>query len=217
MIQLTGISKQYNQKSVLNIPQLVIQSGESVGILGSNGSGKSTLLKILVALLKPTEGEVTWWGESAMHNEKWRKRVGCFLDDDGLINFLTPDEYFRLTAGLRGIGPTALIDFYSQMDSFFAGEILGPRKYINDLSSGNRQKVGVAAALLADLEVLILDEPFAHLDTQSQNFLAQHLKQRANTQNRTMIITSHDMSMIQSLCGRIITLDNGKIVGDLKI
>ena len=101
------------------------------------------------------------------------------------------------------------------MTEFFNGEILGKRKFIRDLSKGNQKKVGIAAALIGDPQILILDEPFTALDPSSQIRLKRMLNELKATQNMTMLISSHDLNHVTDVCERIVVLEKGHIVNDI--
>jgi ABC-2 type transport system ATP-binding protein len=107
-----------------------------------------------------------------------------------------------------------LDEFYLNFKDFFNDEILGKKKYIRDFSSGNKQKIGIAAALIAKPEILILDEPFNSLDPTTQIRLKNLLNKLKVEQQLTMLISSHDLNHITEVCNRIVILEKGKIVQD---
>ncbi|PTM06949.1 MAG: ATP-binding protein, partial [Bacteroidetes bacterium] len=103
----------------------------------------------------------------------------------------------------------------SQFEDFFHGEILGKKKYLRDLSKGNQKKAGIVAALIGNPEVIILDEPFANLDPTTQIRLKQIIKDLAEKQGVTVLISSHDLMHVTDVCERIVVLEKGEIVKDL--
>jgi ABC-2 type transport system ATP-binding protein len=105
--------------------------------------------------------------------------------------------------------------FLASMEEFFNDEVLGKKKYIRDLSKGNQQKIGVAAALMADPQVIVLDEPFNGLDPSSQIRLIKMLKDLDNNKDTTILVSSHDLSHVTEVCRRIAILEKGIIVKDL--
>ena len=103
----------------------------------------------------------------------------------------------------------------AQFQDFFHGEILNQKKYLRDLSKGNQKKVGIVAALIGNPEVIILDEPFANLDPTTQIRLKQIVKNLAEKQGVTVLISSHDLMHVTEVCERIVVLEKGEIVKDL--
>jgi len=129
---------------------------------------------------------------------------------------LTPEEYFSFVGKLYNKSEGDITAFLDSLKDFFNLEILGSKKLIRDFSKGNQKKIGIAAALMGDPKVLILDEPFTALDPSSQIRLKRFLNDLQNTQNITMLISSHDLNHVTEVCKRIVILEKGKIVKDLK-
>jgi ABC-2 type transport system ATP-binding protein len=191
MIEVTELKKFYNGVAVLDIPSLVIANGESFGLVGNNGAGKTTFFRLILDLIEASSGEVRVNGETVARRDEWKSYVGSFLDEGFLIDFLTPEEFFSFTGKVYGKSKEDITVFLESMTEFFNGEILGKRKFIRDLSKGNQKKVGIAAALIGDPQILILDEPFTALDPSSQIRLKRMLNELKATQNMTMLISSH--------------------------
>ena len=114
------------------------------------------------------------------------------------------------------MSPEDLRSFLASMEDFFNDEVLGRKKFIRDLSKGNQQKIGVAAALMAEPEVIVLDEPFNGLDPSSQIRLINMLNNLKKEKQTTMLISSHDLNHVTEVCNRIAILEKGIIVKDLK-
>ncbi|HBK31937.1 MAG TPA: ATP-binding protein, partial [Porphyromonadaceae bacterium] len=150
--------------------------------------------------------EVRVNGETVARRDEWKSYVGSFLDEGFLIDFLTPEEFFSFTGKVYGKSKEDITVFLESMTEFFNGEILGKRKFIRDLSKGNQKKVGIAAALIGDPQILILDEPFTALDPSSQIRLKRMLNELKATQNMTMLISSHDLNHVTDVCERIVVL-----------
>jgi len=216
MIEIAKITKVYNGVTVLNVPELKIKKGESFGLVGNNGAGKTTLFRCLLDLIRPNTGEVISSGENVAKSTKWKSHTGSYLDEGFLIDFLTPEEYFQFLANINGLTKGDLDDFHASFKEFFSGEILGKKKYIRDLSSGNQKKVGLAAALMSKPDVLILDEPFNSLDPTTQIRLKNLLKVLQKDKNVTMLISSHDLNHVTEVCGRIVVLHEGEIAHDIQ-
>lgn len=216
MIRVENLTKQYNGRTVLNIPALEIPGGQTFGLVGNNGAGKTTFFSLVLDLIRPTSGSVASNGHVVEGSEHWKEYTGSYLDDRNLISFLTPEEYLEFVAGLHGLNGRQLQDFYDGLAQFFNGEVLEMRKYIRDLSRGNQKKVGIAASLLGEPSVLVLDEPFPHLDPSSVIRLKRILQDLHRGRAVTMLISSHDLSHITEVCERIVVLEKGDIVQDIK-
>ena len=216
MLQVNNLAKYYNNTQVVSIPSLEVQPGESFGLVGNNGAGKTTFFRMILDLIRPTEGEVLSKGQNVMGNEIWKTYTGSFLDEGFLIGFLTPDEYFNLIGDLNGLNPAEISQRLSQYEDFFNGEILGKKKYIRDLSKGNQKKVGIVAAMMIEPELLILDEPFANLDPSTQIRLKNLIRTFTEDRQATVLISSHDLNHVADVCKRIVVLDKGEMVHDIQ-
>lgn len=169
MITATNLIKSYNRKVVLNISDLTVNDGDIFGLVGNNGAGKTTLLRLMLDLIKADKGSIAIGGHIVSKSEEWKDYTSSYLDEGFLIDFLTPEEYFYFIAEEYGFTKELIDAKLSEFSDFFNGEILGQRrKYIRDFSKGNKQKIGIASALITDPKVLILDEPFSSLDPTSQ-------------------------------------------------
>ena len=215
MIEIRDLQKAYNGNVVLNIPELKIEKGESFGLVGNNGAGKTTMFRLILDLIKANNGVVLSNGKDVTKNSDWKTYTGAYLDEGFLIDFLTPQEYFNFVANINNLSKGDIKNFLSQFDEFFNGEILGQNKYIRDLSRGNKQKVGITAALMSNPDVLILDEPFASLDPTTQIRLKNLLKQLKSEKNVSLLISSHDLNHVTEVCERVVMLDKGNIVRDI--
>jgi len=215
MIHATDLQKAYNGVTVLNIPTIRIPQGESFGLVGNNGAGKTTFFRLILDLIEATTGDVEIDSQKVMRNDAWKSITGSFLDEGFLIDFLTPEEYFGFVAKLHDKSEGDLMLFLESMKDFFNDEILVSKKLIRDFSKGNQKKIGIAAALIGDPKILILDEPFTALDPSSQIRLKRFLVELQTRFNMTMLISSHDLNHITEVCKRIVVLEKGKIVKDL--
>ncbi|MBT3207315.1 MAG: ABC transporter ATP-binding protein [Bacteroidetes bacterium] len=216
MINVTNLSKIYGDTKVLDISELTINKNESFGLVGNNGAGKTTFFRLILDLIRANSGKVESNNVDVKKTNNWKYYTGSYLDQSFLIDFLTPEEYFEFISSVHGLSKGDITEFYNEFDEFFAGEILGKQKYIRDLSQGNRQKVGIAAALMQDPELLVLDEPFNGLDPSTQIRLINLLNEKRKTKNMTMLISSHDLNHVTEVCSRIAILEKGKIVNDLE-
>lgn len=216
MISVKNLTKVYNGVTVLNIPELKIKKGESFGLVGNNGAGKTTLFRCVLDLIRPNSGEVLSADIQVSKSMQWKSYTGSYLDEGFVIDFLTPEEYFQFLASINNLSKGDLDEFFANFEEFFNGEILGKKKYIRDLSSGNQKKVGIAAALIAKPDVLILDEPFNSLDPSTQIRLKNLLKELQEKYKTTMLISSHDLNHVTEVCERIVVLHQGDIAHDIQ-
>ena len=216
MIQVNNIIKEYNNVVVLNIPSLTIMQGESFGLVGNNGAGKTTFFRLLLDLTEPYSGEICIDGTAVARNESWKDITSSFLDEGFLIDFLTPEEYFSFVGKLYNKTQGDIDAVLEEMREIFHDEILGHGKLIREYSKGNQKKIGIAAALLGNPQILILDEPFTALDPTSQIRLKKFLAAWQQKNNSIMLISSHDLNHITEVCKRIVVLEKGQIVRDIQ-
>jgi ABC-2 type transport system ATP-binding protein len=215
MIQISHLKKRFGETVACDIPSLTINDGDVLGLVGNNGAGKTTLFRMFLDLLKPDEGQVLIDGIDPSASEDWKAFTAAYIDEGFLIDYLTPEEYFAFLGKISGFefelqGP--LLTQLSQLDN---GEVLGQKKLIRNLSAGNKQKVGIMAALLRKPRLVILDEPFNFLDPTSQNVLKRTLKDYAAQTGATLIISSHNLQHTVDISSRIVLLEKGVVIRDL--
>ena len=216
MIKIENLNKKYSKQTVLDILSLEIPSGQTFGLIGNNGAGKTTLFSCLLDLIKPTKGKVINTDFEVSSSEDWKSFTTAFLDETFLIGYLMPEEYFYFIGELRGLSKIQVDNFVLQFEDFFHGEILGGKKYLRDLSKGNQKKVGVIAALIGEPKVIILDEPFANLDPSTQIKLKEIIKDLSRYKDTTVLVSSHDIQDVTEVCDRIVLLEKGKLIKDIK-
>lgn len=216
MIQVENLTKTYGGTTVLNIDHLEIPKGQSFGLVGNNGAGKTTFFSLLLDLIQATTGKITSNGVEINKSEAWKPFTTSFIDESFLIGYLTPEEYFYFVGELRGWNKSDIDNFLLKFTDFFSGEILNGKKYLRDLSKGNSKKVGIVAALIGNPEVIILDEPFANLDPTTQIRLKKIIKELAATQEVTILVSSHDLLHTVEVSNRIVVLEKGLVVKDIK-
>ncbi len=216
MISTSNLSKAYNGIKVLNIENLDIPKGQSFGLVGNNGAGKTTYFSLLLDLIQPSTGHIKSKDILVNESEDWKPYTSSFIDESFLIGYLTAEEYFYFIGELRDQNKSDVDALVSQFEDFFHGEILGQKKYLRDLSKGNQKKAGIVATLIGNPEVIILDEPFANLDPTTQIRLKSIIKDLAEKQGVTVLISSHDLMHITDVCERIVVLEKGEIVKDLQ-
>lgn len=216
MILVQQLSKVYGNTKVLNIDSLEISRGETFGLVGNNGAGKTTLFSLLLDLIEASSGNILVDGENVAKSENWKNKVSAFIDENFLIGYLTPEEYFYFIGELRNQKKEQVDEFLKQFADFFNGEILNGKKYIRDLSKGNMKKVGIVGALIGEPEVIVLDEPFANLDPSTQIKLKKLIKDWSQKEQITFLISSHDLAHTTEVCNRIVAINKGEIVKDIQ-
>jgi len=223
-IQINNLKKTFGEKVAVNIDSYTIQSGEMLGLVGNNGAGKSTLFRLILDLIKADEGSVHMVGNfqdqpvniDVSQTENWKDWTGAYIDESFLIDYLTPDEYFQFIARICGISSEALQSFLDRFSHFMAEELVGQKKLIRNLSAGNKQKVGIIAAMLLRPQVLILDEPFNFLDPTSQSAIKHLLTKYNQETGATILISSHNLQHTVDICPRIALLEHGIIIRDIE-
>lgn len=216
MIQISQLKKQYKEAVVLDVDSLEIPSGECFGLVGNNGAGKTTLFRIILDLVRASSGYVKINGEDVSKTEAWKAKTGAYLDEHMLLAYLTPDEYFETLRVIYGMSVADLKNHLDRFTELFNDEVLGKKKYIRDLSKGNLKKVGIAAALMGNPDVVMLDEPFENLDPSSQIRLKKLILRETESSRVTFLISSHDLNHVTEICERIVLLEKGKVIRDLR-
>ena len=214
MIGVRGLKKYYNSYLALDIPEMEIREGESFGLIGNNGAGKTTFFRLILDLLAASEGEIVSKSLLVSKSEAWKLYTGSYLDEGFLIDYLSPVEYFDFIGSLHRMNGEDQQHFFNRLDGFAGEELWQNRKPIRSLSQGNRNKVGIMAALMGNPEIIILDEPFAHLDPSSQISLKRLLKKINHEQKVTLLVSSHDLAHVTEVCERIVLLEAGHVIRD---
>lgn len=215
MIKIENLSKAFGKKVAVNIDNLSIAKGETIGIVGNNGAGKTTLFRLMLDLYQATTGVVLNQGQNVAESEDWKSTTGAYIDNGFLIDFLTPEEYFDFIGNTRGLDSSEISFRLEQFERFMNDEVLGYKEYIRNFSSGNKQKIGIIGAMLARPDILILDEPFNFLDPSSQIEIKRLLKLYNAEYGTTIIISSHNLDHIVDVSNRIMLMENGAIIKDI--
>lgn len=214
-IIIENLRKNFGEKTAVNINQFEIPSGQILGLVGNNGAGKSTLFRLMLDLIKADEGRVLMGSTDVSQTEEWKNWTGAFVDESFLIDYLTPDEYFQFVARISGTPDEEYQSFLARFEHFMAGELMGQNKLIRNLSAGNKQKVGIVAAMLLRPKVLILDEPFNFLDPSSQSAIKNLLLEYNRETGATILVSSHNLQHTVDISPRIALLENGVIIRDI--
>lgn len=215
MITINSLKKAYDFTVVLDIPELTIPQSQCFGLVGNNGAGKTSLLRLILDLIRATSGEVFIEGENVSKSESWKQVTGAYLDDHMLLGYLTPDEYFDVLRKVHKMSEADLELHNERFENFFNGEILGQKKYIRDLSKGNKKRVGISAAFFGNPQLVLLDEPFESLDPSSQIRLKKIVEKEKEEKSTTFMISSHDLDHVTEICERVVLLEKGLIKQDI--
>lgn len=207
--------KSFGDVTAVDIPKFTIEEGDFLGIVGNNGAGKTTFLRLMLDLAKADTGSISLFGTDPSKYEDWKTATGAYLDAGFLIDFLTPEEYFDFIAKASNLPEEDLRNRLAAMEPFMDGEVLGKSKYIRSYSAGNKQKIGIASALINMPRLLILDEPFNFLDPSSQISLKDLLSKFHKATNATIIISSHNLQHVADICSHIVVMEHGSFVKDV--
>jgi len=209
-IQVKNLSKLYGQQKAVNNISFTVDKGEIVGFLGPNGAGKSTTMKIITGYLQPDTGDVKVCGTDVLQQPlDTKKKIGYLPESNPLYYDMYVREYLDFNADVHQIKDKkkAIEKVIEQV-----GLSRESSKKIGQLSKGYKQRVGLAAALLHDPEVLILDEPTTGLDPNQIIEIRDVIKSLG--QNKTVLFSSHILQEVEAICNRVIIIDKGNIVAD---
>ena len=211
MIEVTSLSKKYGSHLAVDNVSFSINKGEIVGFLGPNGAGKSTIMNIITGYLSYTKGKVTVDGIDIMDDpEAAKKRIGYLPEIPPLYIDMTVKEYLYFIFDLRRVKFPKAAHIGEIMRLVSITDVKD--RLIKNLSKGYRQRVGFAGALVGNPDVLILDEPTVGLDPKQIIDMRTLISKLAK--NHTIILSSHILSEIQSICERIIIINKGHIIAD---
>lgn len=213
MIKAEHLVKRYGGNFALNDVSFEIGEGEIVGLLGPNGAGKSTAMNILTGYLAPTSGRVTVGGADVLDDPAAaKKQIGYLPEQPPLYPDMTVDEYMHFVYELKGASQpegehiTKILDTVKLLDV--------RERLIRNLSKGYKQRVGIAGALVGDPKVVIFDEPTVGLDPKQIIEVRNLLRNLAKS--HTVILSTHILAEVQSVCERVIIINRGKVIADEK-
>lgn len=215
MIRITNLKKSFDQSPVLEIDELILKEGESVGIVGNNGAGKTTLFSLILDLLKPDDGNVEIDGMQVGIGTDWKESVHAYLDETFLIDFLRPFEYLDFIRQMRDEHRT-IPEILEEYADFVNEDIHQNRRLIRDLSTGTKVRVGILSLMFGKAKYLIMDEPFAHLDPTSQARLRKLIKKLQGA-GKGVIVSSHNLQNISEACDRVVLIEQGRITSDERV
>jgi ABC-2 type transport system ATP-binding protein len=215
LIEVSELSKSYRQGFWMRQVHAVqsisfhVPSGEIFGFLGPNGAGKTTTIKVLTGLISATSGRAQLFGQDVAHPEA-RRRVGFLPENPYVYPYLTPLEFISLCGQLSGLRPRIARErAYTMLDHL--GIRYAADRQVRRLSKGMLQRTGLAAALVADPELLILDEPMSGLDPVGRKEV-RDLIVHERDRGRTVFFSTHILTDVQTLCDRVAILRQGRVV-----
>ncbi|HVE61534.1 MAG TPA: gliding motility-associated ABC transporter ATP-binding subunit GldA [Chitinophagaceae bacterium] len=209
-IEVKNLLKQYGEQKAVNDISFTVNKGEIVGFLGPNGAGKSTTMKIITGYLQPDAGDINVIGIDVRKNPlEAKKKIGYLPESNALYYDMYIREYLSFLGDVHRIynRQLAISKVIEQV-----GLTPESKKKIGQLSKGYKQRVGLAAALLHDPEVLILDEPTSGLDPNQIVEIRQVIKDQGN--DKLVLFSSHILQEVEAICDRVIIIHKGKIVAD---
>ena len=216
MLQARGLTKRYGGLLALDKVSFDLHPGEIVGYLGPNGSGKSTTVNLVVGLLEPSAGAISLNGISLSDDPVLYKRhIGYVPEEPYLYTHLTAGEYLTLVGRMRRIGETDLAARVARLLHLFQ---LHDSRYrtMSAYSKGMRQRVLLAAALLHNPDLLVLDEPFSGLDV-SAGLLFRALLVLLAARGKMVLFSTHRFDMVEKLCSRVVILSAGRLVAEQRV
>jgi ABC-2 type transport system ATP-binding protein len=213
MLELRNVSKRFGGVLAVDNVSFAARAGEVTGYLGPNGSGKSTTIKMIVGLVAATSGEIFVDGQTMQHDEvAWKQRLGYVPEEPHLYAHLSGLEYLVMVGQLRDLPPKPAAE---RIDGLLRLLTLYDDRHapISSYSKGMRQKVLLAAALLHNPDVLILDEPFSGLDVASALVLRTLIQELA-ARGKVVLFSSHELETVERVSSRVVILHRGKVVAD---
>jgi ABC-2 type transport system ATP-binding protein len=215
MIETTGLTKTYRDLVAVKDVSFTVNKGEIVGFLGPNGAGKTTTMKILTGFLPASAGRAKVAGYDVFDQPmEVRRRIGYLPEIPPVYPDLTVREYLVFVGKLKGLSGQKLRD---DVDRVIAKVTLGgvADRLIRNLSKGYQQRTGLAQALLANPEVLVLDEPTVGLDPRQIGEVRGLIKELGG--EHTVILSTHILQEVTAVCERVIVINAGKVVADDKL
>lgn len=214
VVKVESITRNFGSVQALNNVSFEIKAGEVVGLLGRNGAGKTTCLRILTGLILPTEGRIIINDIDIIENPNNSKSVIGFLPEQpALYPELTVYQYLQFIARLRGVSKDIWPEVFEEVTKRTGLENVSYR-LIQNLSLGFKKRVGIAQTLIGATNLLIFDEPISGLDPHQIVEIRNLIRELA--QNHTILLSSHILTEVSKTCDRVVILDKGKIIAELK-
>ncbi|WP_026675202.1 ABC transporter ATP-binding protein [Alkalihalobacterium bogoriense] len=212
MLETIHVSKSFKGKKAVQDVSLYLNQGESVGLIGPNGAGKSTTISMISTLIKPTTGEIKLNGVNTIDNpSELRKILGVVPQEIALYEELSAYENLQFFGSIYNLTGKELEKNIQE-----ALDIVGlkdrQKDVVKTFSGGMKRRINIAAALLHQPKILILDEPTVGIDPQSRNHILETVRMLNEKDNTTILYTSHYMEEVEQLCDRLYIMDHGEII-----
>ncbi|MDX2429289.1 MAG: ATP-binding cassette domain-containing protein [Bacteroides sp.] len=206
VLSIRGLSKSYSHINAIQNLNLDISEGQAYGLLGPNGSGKTTTLSIVTGILRQNEGSFSWFGEKPSTEQ--RRSIGSLIETPQFYPYLSLVKNLRIICDIKGLG-------YSDIDRVLESANLLERKRsrFSSMSLGMKQRLGLAAALLGDPRVLVLDEPTNGLDPEGIAEVREMVLQQVQS-GKTLILASHILSEVEKICSHVAILKMGELLAN---
>lgn len=208
MLEVKDLKKSFGSVTAVDDVNFTIERGEIMGLIGQNGSGKTTTFRMILRLLNPDEGTVSWMGKP--FSNEFFDHVGYLPEERGLNQKMSIEHQILYFARLRGKKKSEIEPLIGDWLKDF--EVVGNRKdKIKSLSKGNQQKIQLICTLIHEPDLIILDEPFSGLDPVNAGLLEDGIR-RAKERGASIIFSSHNMNNVEDLCDNLVMLKNGRQV-----
>ncbi|MDR6867921.1 ABC-2 type transport system ATP-binding protein [Microbacterium resistens] len=207
-LQLAGISRSFGSNTVLQDVDLTVQRGEIVGFIGGNGAGKTTTMRLILGLLSPSQGSITWDGRPITAAD--RRNIGYMPEERGLYPQMSVRDqvvHFALLEGHSLARATVIVDDLIRS----LGLSDRAESLVQDLSLGNQQRVQLAVSLVGNPALLVLDEPFSGLDPLAVETMAALIQEQAD-RGVGVLFSSHQIELVERISDRVCVLDRGRVV-----
>ena len=212
MIEVSHVSRNFGTFRAVNDVSFSIPTGQIVGLLGPNGAGKTTTMRMITGFLSPSDGQIFIDGEEITKAPvESKKKIGYMPESAPLYGEMIVEDYLKYIAQMHGQDPEEKVPALCKACGL--KEVMS--KNISELSRGNRQRVSLAHALMNDPEILILDEPTSGLDPNQVEDVRAIIREIGKT--RTVIVSTHILSEVETICSRAIIISGGKVVADSSI
>ncbi len=212
-LQVTGLSKAYDGKKVVDDISISVEAGEIIGFLGANGAGKTTSIRMITGLMRRDAGKILYEGKRIEeHYQSYQREIGVVPQDIALYNDLSAYDNVKFFCSLYGFKKKELSERVEEALRFvglWEHRKQSPKKY----SGGMKRRLNIACAIAHAPKLLIMDEPTVGIDPQSRNHIMESIKE-LNRRGTTIIYVSHYMEEIETLCNRIVLMDHGTILED---
>lgn len=212
ILEVKNLTKKFGKFSAVDVISFALEEGEILGFLGQNGAGKTTTIQMLLGVLKPTAGNISYFGKDFQHHrEEILERVNFSSTYTNLMWWLTVKENLTFISYLYQI-PNRKKRIKEIVEIFRLEELLNQE--LTELSAGQLTRVNLAKAFLNFPKILLLDEPTASLDPEVAQYIREFLLEERKKFGVSIIITSHNMGEVEELCDRVVVLHNGKIIAN---